>query len=116
MNNSKIAIDSGFQEENLDRTPWLRQREGELVTIIEAIGRVNESGDWSILKKHIFDGLVETLERKLNLEAKKNDLNSPEIYRLQGQLAWARKYADLQKLNEFFRLELTNIRKQLHGK
>jgi hypothetical protein len=40
MNNSFIALDNTepiLKEEEFDRTPWLRNREAELVKIIEAM-------------------------------------------------------------------------------
>lgn len=117
MNNSLIIEDTPLEVENtFDKTPWLRQRESELISIIEAIERVADSPDWNILKNSIFSGLEESLEGKLNLEAKKDDPNKQELARLTGQLIWAKKYADFKKLSEVFRLELSNVKKQLNGK
>lgn len=115
MNNSKIAIDSFSLEEKpeFDRTPWLRQREGELVQIIEAINKVASSGEWKVLKSAIFEGLEESLEKRMRMETEKDELNQPEIHRLQGQLIWAKKYSDFSKLSEFFKIELQGIRKQI---
>jgi len=117
MNNSKIALDNQdvLTEKTYDKKPILRQKEGELVTIIEAIMRIESTNDWQILRNHIFDGLVEGLEGRLRGEAGKNELNQPEVYRLQGQLLLARKYADLKKLAEVFRSELSNVKFQLNN-
>lgn len=113
MNNSKIVIDnvSLTLEENGDNSENLRVREAELVRIIEAIERVNQSEDWNTLKVLVLSGVEASLEKRLRLESEKPDLNTAEIHRLQGQLAWARKFADLSKLGEAFRTELFNIRK-----
>ena len=115
MNLSKIAQEN-FDEPKpeVDRTPWLRQKEGELVKVIEAIAAISECAEWQTLKTHIFDGLVESLERRLTEEANKPELNQSEIHRLQGQLAWAKRYADFKKLGDAFKLELGNIRNQLN--
>jgi hypothetical protein len=116
MNNSKIAIDKFSLEEEkpVDRTPWLREREGELIKIIEALNEIEESKPWSTLKNTVFDGVVETLERQLKVEASKDDPNTLVLSKINGQLVWARKYANLKDLSNVFRTELTNIRKQLH--
>lgn len=100
-----------------DRLPQLRAREGELITLIEAIRRIEASEDWSTLTINVFDQVVEKLERSITSEAGKSEVSLPELYRLQGQLAWAKKYADLGKLADSYRLELTNVRNQikLHG-
>lgn len=121
MNNTKI-IESFSNPESEERevspeqqVPWLRMREGELVKIIEAVREIESSAAWSTLKTHVLDGVLEVLERQLATESKAKEINSPQIYRLQGQIAWAKKYSKLDTLADAFRLELTNIRKQLHG-
>lgn len=115
MNNSKIAIES-VPVIDSDKRPWLHQREGELVKIIEAIGGVTSSAEWSSLKTLVFDGLVERLRKDLFTEARKDEPNVLALARINGQYTWAKKYADLTKLADSFRLELTNIRQQLYGK
>lgn len=117
MNNSKFAIDKFSLEEtsSVDRTPWLREREGELIKIIEAIGEIEESTAWGTLKNTVFDGVVQTLERQLKTEASKDEPMQMALAKINGQLVWARKYSDLKELSQVFRLELTNIRQQLYG-
>lgn len=117
MNNSKFAIDKFSLEEtsSVDRTPWLREREGELIKIIEAIGEIEESTAWGTLKNTVFDGVVQSLERQLKTEASKDEPMQMALAKINGQLVWARKYSDLKELSQVFRLELTNIRQQLYG-
>lgn len=116
MNNSKLAIDSIplIEEPKVDRKPILREREGTLLKIIEAIRGVAGSTEWSTLKTEVFDNLVNTLEYELRNEAKKDTPDSLKLNRLAGQLKWAEKYADLSKLENVFRSELTNIRHKLN--
>ena len=115
MNNSKIALDNQdvITEKTFDKKPILRQKEGDLVKLIEAIERVAHTSDWQILRNFIFDDLTESLERRLNSESGKGELNQPEIYRLQGQLMLARKYSDFKKLADVYRSELSNVRQML---
>jgi hypothetical protein len=117
MNNSKIAIDNQdvFLEKEIDKTPVLRQKEGELVKIIEAINRVEASESWKVLETFIFADLVGALERRLKTESEKEELNQAEIHRLQGQLMWARKFGDFKKLSEVYRSELLNVKKILNA-
>ena len=113
MNNSKIAIDrvSLKLDEKVDNTEHLRERESVLVRIIEAIKRVKESEDWNTLKTLLFDGSLDKLEKRLQIESEKPKLDDSEMYRLQGQISWARKYVDLDKLADAYRVELSNLRK-----
>jgi len=119
MNNSKIAIDSVEEEVEIidetydDRISFLEKQRGEMVQIVEAIAGIESSKDWKKLKKLVFDGVVANLERQLAHEAAKAEINDTEIYRLQGQLAWARKYADLGKLAQFFKDQIQNINNQI---
>ncbi len=110
MNNSKIALDNIEPE---DRDSFLQRQRGEYSQIVEAINGVEQSEDWQKLKRLVLDGVITTLERKVSSEASKEEVNTPELYRLQGQLIWARKYADLKKLAEFFKTSLENIKVQL---
>lgn len=91
-----------------------QQREGVLVRLIEALGRIERSEDWSTLTSEVFDGVLESLEGRLSAEANKPLVDLPAIYRLQGQIQWAKKYADLAVLTNSYRLELQGIRKQLN--
>lgn len=112
MNNSKIAIDSISltDEEELDTTPALRQRETELAQIIEALEHINGSNYWKLLQDKIFQGILDSLQSRLAREKE-----PIEMYRLQGQIKWAEKYPDLLKLADGYRNELINIRKKLHA-
>lgn len=117
MNNSKLALDSLTLSEvkEPDRIPVLRKREGELVRIIESLRKVENSDEWSSLKELVFGHLVEKLKTELFTEARKDEPDTLRLSRTNGQLNWARKYADLDKLANDFRLELTNIRRILYG-
>lgn len=113
MNNAKITLDSLGLEPEIDRTPWFKEREATLVKLIETLRRVAVSEDWSSLKKELFDGVVETLERQLKSEAEKDKPDTQTLAKISGQLVWARKYSDLRKLSDIFMVELTNVRKQI---
>lgn len=121
MNNAKIIESFSEPEQEQQeispdqQIPWLRAREGELVKIIEAIKQVESSEAWSTLKTHVLDGVLESLERRISSEASAKEVNPAEMYRLQGQIAWAKKYANLDTLTNAFRLELTSIRQKLNG-
>ena len=115
MNNSFIAQQNLTLEEN-DRTPRLRERESELVKIIGAIEKIDQSAEWQILKEKVFDGVVESLLKQRETEVEKKPLNGPMIHSLNGQLAWAKKYSNLLRLADIYKLELRKIKEQLNVK
>lgn len=92
-------------------TDQLKEREAKLVRMIEALAALGTSREWSTLKSELFDGALETIENRIKSEAGKTELNDPELYRLQGERKWARRYADLAALADTFRAELAQIRK-----
>lgn len=110
MNNSFVIETNEELETKSER---LGEREGELVRIIEAIRVVQNSEGWSTLKTLVFNGVLDSLEHRLSSESHKPELDQPEMYRLQGQIIWARKYANLDTLANSYRLELINVRSQL---
>lgn len=113
MNNAKLALETFAIDQEVDRTPWLKDREVTLVRQIEALRRVAASDDWSSLKKELFDGVTDTLERQQKNEAEKDKPDPMALAKINGQLVWARKFCDLTKLADILLVELLNIRKQL---
>lgn len=113
MNNSKLAIESLLitEETSIDVSPHLRQRQQELAEIIAAFDAIVASSYWKVLQNKVFDGVLEALQKRLDAEK-----DEKEIFRLQGQIAWARKYADLTKMTQTFKDELQRITKQLNAK
>lgn len=117
MNNSFLAIESvSFSvEDPVDRTENLREREGELLSILDALEGIASTKEWSTLKEKIFDGITESLSSKIQAEGKKTVPDPLVLNRLAGQLLWAEKYSDLSKLGEIFRSELKSVRTKLHA-
>lgn len=115
MNNSFIAQQNVnlSLEEPQDKSEAIQEKQAVLTRIIEAIETINQTSEWKTLKVIIFDDLEKSIERRLKAESEKTELSPSEIYRLQGQLLWARKYADFKKLAEIYKLELTKL-KNIH--
>ena len=118
MNNSKIAqdfADTLTEEHTVDIVPKLKEREAELIKIIEAIQGVMKTADWSTLKSHIFDGVSSRLEKELREEAIKDTPDTLKLTKISGQLTWANRYSDLSKLETVYRTELIGLRKKIYG-
>lgn len=102
MNNALVKTK---EPETIDRTPWLKQQEAELIKIIEAIQNIKQSNFWKLLREKVFDGVVTSIQQKLQ-----DEKDEKELYRLQGQMAWAGKFTDLDKLEKVYRDQLEIIR------
>ena len=109
MNNSKIVYESSENEKAL----FLQKQQGELTQVVEAINQVEASESWQKLKKLLLDEIVTNLERQLALEAAKDEIDPPKMYRLQGELKWAKKYSDLKKLSGAKRQQIENLKNQI---
>jgi len=108
MNNSKFVIDNALADAPVvDMMPQIRQRETELVAILEAIKAIKASEYWQTLQDKVFSKDLIKLTSKLRTER-----DNIEMYRLQGQVTWAEKYS-LTSLEELYRNELINLRNQL---
>lgn len=117
MNNSKLVLDTIDLsiEQKPDHTALLREKETKNARVIEALQEVQKTKGWSSLKEDIFDPLTKRLKSELYTEAKKEHPDTLKLNRIAGQIEWAERYSDLSKLENVLRVELTNIKKLLHG-
>lgn len=117
MNNSRLAIESIdlHVEEPVDKSEQFRAEEARLVKIIESLQGVQQTSEWSSLKELIFDGLPKRLKSELLTEAKRENPDTNKLNRITGELKWADKFSDLKKLEDSYRVELTNVRIRLHA-
>lgn len=93
-----------------DSETKLRDRQTELVKILEAIDEVLKTKGWQTLKELVFDKVVERLDRQLLSEAKNPKIDEIKLYYLQGEMAWARRYSDLKSYAEMLQKELQGIK------
>ena len=105
-----VPLNEDFNREEVAQR--YKAEEGRLVKIIEAIQVLKDSNEWSTLKTEVFENLANILEKDIKAEARKEDPDPKKLNRLSGEMKWAEKYADLDKLENFYRLQLTNVRKQ----
>ncbi len=115
MNNAKMVLDSLVPEQPITDVESLREREVALTKLINAVHGIRQTGEWSSLKELLFDNLKESLQKQMLSEAKKPNPDTNRLNRLSGELKWAERYSDLEKLEYEFRVELQNIRQMLYG-
>ena len=91
----------------------IRDRQQVLIESITAIDEVLKTKAWQTLKELVFDSRVESLKRQLLSEAEADEPNLKRMYRLQGELTWARRYSDLKSYAEKLSSELLGIKDNL---
>jgi homoserine kinase len=107
MNNASIKQPNKASD---DKLVWLRRRQTQLSSIIDAAEHISQSSYWAVLKDEVFEGVRKSLVSKL-----KEEKDEKELYRLQGQFVWVDKYCDLDKLAEVYRKELLLVTQELNG-
>lgn len=110
MNNALVINEITLKDESRDNSPLLRKRAEELGDIIEALRNIASSQSWKVLQKHEFDDTLSSLLTELG-----NETDTVKIYRLQGEIKRAKKYA-LEKLLVDRQAELQRIKVNLNGK
>ena len=91
----------------------LRERQGELVQIIEAIERLEKNKDWQTIKELVFGKWLEAVERQIFNETLSKEINTPKLYRLQGEWASARQYAKPVEFAKQLAVQLQGIKNKL---
>lgn len=89
------------------------EKQAELIKIIDVLAKLDGSKEWETLKESIFKKSLEGIERQIMNEALAAKIDSDKIYRLQGELAWARQYNDIGKLGESLKKQLEEIKRKL---
>lgn len=112
MNNSLLEIEEDKKSEDIK--PLIRKKQSELLKIIETLEAVASSKEWKLLDEYIFSKQVDSIKKRLETESTKNELQPAEIYRLNGQLLWAKRYSNLYKLAEVYKAELNNLTQKLN--
>ena len=109
MNNAQLTMEDVSNEKPDQTMVVLRQKEAQLMEIIEALQSVGQSNLWKVLQNNVFD--VELAKSKKRLEV---ESDTTEIFRLQGETRLGRRY-HLDKLIIKYRNELLAIKKQING-
>jgi len=117
MNNSFLIMnyDTLSEEKQKDVLPILKEREGQIVSWLTAINELKQNNSWRILQKGIFEDLTVKIQKLIDNEAKREEPSSLKLNRLTGQLIWAERYSDLNKLEEDLKVELQGLKLRIYN-
>jgi hypothetical protein len=91
----------------------LRNEQTRLIKIIEAFMGLDKNKDWQILQELVFNLSVANIERQIYNVSLSREIDDKELYRLQGQLAWAKQYNDTGRFVEALKKQLEEIKRKL---
>lgn len=78
----------------------LVEKQIELIKVVEAIDSVLRTKEWQLLDELVWSKRANALEKDLLLASKEDLVDVPNIYRLQGRLQEAKRFADLKGFGE----------------
>lgn len=93
-----------------DRTVDLRENQAELIRLLDALTKLDESKEWHVLRELVFDKSVGSIERQILNESLAKEVNLPKLYKLQGELEWAKRYSDIERFADTLKKQLKNIK------
>ncbi len=86
----------------------------ELVKIIEAFEKLEESKEWQTVKELVFNKSLESIEKLIMSESIMPVIDEHKLYRLQGEWMWAKKFTDINRYIETTKKQLADIKTKLH--
>lgn len=92
----------------------LEERRQIIIKITEALLGLDKTSEWQTLVDLVYKPALESIERKISLEAKKDEIDPKELYKLQGELAWAKRFTDLNHFVNLLKKELEGINNKIN--
>ncbi len=83
----------------------------ELEKQIESFEKIQQSKEWETVTSLVFSKVLAGIERQIVNQATAKEINTNELYRLQGEWAWARHYCDFATFTESLKKQLEEINK-----
>jgi len=91
----------------------LRERQTELVKLIEALSKLENSKEWETLKNLVFDKSLANIEKQILNTALAKKIDTDALYKLQGEWAWAKQYNDVGRFGGALKEQLVEIKRKL---
>lgn len=89
------------------------KRYDELVKIVESFERLEKSEEWGVLKEYVFSKSLISIERQLLNAANEIPIDIPKVYKLQGELSWARRFNDINRFIETYKQQLIDAKSKI---
>lgn len=91
----------------------LREKQSELIRVIEGFEKLKTSKEWETLNELIFSKSLKAIERQLLNETLAPEISIEKLYKLQGEWVWAKQYTELDRFMETLKRQLEEIKKRL---
>jgi hypothetical protein len=98
----------------MDEQVKLREIQNNLVRLIESYVALDKNPDWKVLQELVFEKSLASIERQILNEALSKEINLNELYKLQGEWAWAKQNLDTNRVVNTLKVQLEDIKKKLN--
>lgn len=89
------------------------QRYTELVKIMESFESLEKSKEWETLKELVFSKSQLSIERQIHNAANESPIDLPKLYKLQGELSWAKRFNNIDKFIENYKRQLIEVKAKI---
>jgi hypothetical protein len=97
----------------MDEKVKLREIQNNLVRLIESYVALDKNPDWKVLQELVFEKSLASIERQILNTALSKDINLNELYKLQGEWAWAKQHLDINRVVNTLKAQLEDIKTKL---
>lgn len=97
-----------------DSKALLRERQTDLIQIIEAFASLEKNEAWTVIKNLVYDKSLASIERQILIQSLTQEVSIEKIYKLQGEWAWAKQFSNPIQFVDLLKKQLTEIKKKLH--
>lgn len=91
----------------------LREKQTELVKILEALDGLSKIKEWKVLQELLFAPSLEAIERQVKNEALALEIDEKKLYKLQGEWVWARQFMNVSEFTKTLKHQLEGIKNKL---
>lgn len=98
----------------MDEKVKYEERYDVLVKIIESFESLEKSKEWEVLKEHVFSKSLISIERQLLNASIESPIVPEKIYKLQGELSWARRFNDVSRFIETYKKQLVEAKSKIN--
>ena len=91
----------------------LIKEQTRLIKVIEALSKLDKSKEWEALKEEVYSKSLLAIERQMLNECLSKEVDVNKIYKLQGEWAWSKQFADVDRYVDILKKQLEGIKKKI---
>lgn len=91
----------------------LREKQTELIKLLETLQGLEKTDEWQTLKELVFKPSLNAIQKQIISEALNPTIDTNKLYRLQGEWTWAKQHADTDRFASTLKKQIEDIKNKL---